>query len=73
MKYELRRLRVLADCGEKVTESLRVIVQQRTLLELQMRKEHLLGATHRKLFPPEMPEGDYEIEFVGGKPRGKTQ
>jgi hypothetical protein len=72
LEYQFARLRVLASAGEKVGEELRVLVAQRNLLELQMRAEHRLGATHKRLFPPEMPEGEYEVEFVGGKPRGKT-
>src|SRR5271169_464627 len=37
--YEFARLRALAECGEKVGEQLRVLVAERNLLELLMRKE----------------------------------
>jgi hypothetical protein len=69
LKYELERLQVLAQCGDDVTEALRVIKARQSLLELQMRGEHLLGATHSRLMPARKPEGDFVVEFEGGRPR----
>jgi hypothetical protein len=70
LEYQLGRLRALAEAGERVDQPLRVMVAQRNLLELQMRKEHLLGATHRKLFPQrEDLQEEYEVVFSGGSPR----
>src|ERR1700691_4662982 len=46
LEYQLGRLRALAEAGEKVDQALRVLVAQRNLLELQMRKQGFLGATH---------------------------
>lgn len=73
LEFHLSRLRALAEAGDRVSEALRVITAQRTLLELQMRAEHRLGATHSKLFPPSPPEGEFSVEFVNGKPRGRAQ
>jgi transposase-like protein len=72
LEFELRRLTVLGECGDKIGPAIQAVRERRNLLELAMRAEHRLGATHKRLFPPEMPEGEYEVEFVGGKPRGKT-
>jgi hypothetical protein len=70
LEHELSRLRVLALCGEKVGEALRVVVAQRALLELQIRKEGGLDAHHKKLIlNSRPPEGDYRVEFVNGKAR----
>ena len=44
LEFQLARLRALAEAGERVGEALRVVAQQRNLLELEMRAEHRLGA-----------------------------
>jgi hypothetical protein len=70
LEYELARLQVLAECGESVGGALRVIVAKRSLLELQLRKEGFLDATHRKLMmASRAPAGEFEVQFVGGRPK----
>jgi len=70
LEYELDRLRVLAECGESVGGALRVVTQQRSLLELQLRKAGHLDATHRKLLlNARPPSGDYQVVFERGRPR----
>src|SRR5271168_5025572 len=59
LKLELRRLQILAECGDNVLGPLTVLKQRQSLLELEMRKEHLLGATHKKLFPPPQDTNDH--------------
>lgn len=73
LEYQLGRLRALAEAGEKVDQALRVLVAQRNLLELQMRAEHLLGATHMKLFPAKTDlDEDMTVVFENGRPRTVT-
>jgi hypothetical protein len=68
LEFELSRLRVLALSGEKVGEALRVVIAQRNLLELEMRKEGGLDATHKKLIlNAHPPAGDVEVTFQGGR------
>lgn len=70
LKLELRRLQVLAECGEHVAEALSVVRERRQMLELEMRAQGRLDATHRKLLLKDRPlEGNYKVEFVNGKPR----
>jgi hypothetical protein len=67
---ELKRLQVLAECGEHVAEALSVVRERRQMLELEARMEGRLDATHRKLLLKDRPvEGNYRVEFVNGKPR----
>jgi hypothetical protein len=70
LEYEFARLRVLAESGEKIGEALRVLVAQRNLLELLLRKEGGLDAHHKKLIlNSQQPTGDYEVTFENGKMR----
>ena len=70
LEYEFARLRVLAESGEKVGEALRVLVAQRNLLELLLRKAGQLDSHHKKLIlNAQQPAGDYRVEFVNGRPR----
>jgi hypothetical protein len=68
LEFEFARLRALAEAGEKIDGSLRVLVAQRSLLELMLRREGLLDATHRALIPQPV-DGDYAVVFEGGRPR----
>jgi hypothetical protein len=68
LEYEFARLRALAECGERVGEALRVLVAQRNLLELMLRREGQLDATHRALVP-QPADGEFEVIFEGGRPR----
>jgi len=49
LKLELRRLQVLAECGENVGGALAVVRQRQSLLELEARMGGLLDATHKRL------------------------
>jgi hypothetical protein len=69
LEFEFARLRALAEAGEKIDGPLRVLVAQRNFLELMLRKEGALDATHRKLLPPQPMEGEFEVIFEGGRPR----
>ena len=69
LEFEFSRLKALAEAGEKIDGPLRVLVAQRSLLELMLRKEGALDATHRKLLPPQPMEGEYTVIFENGKPR----
>jgi hypothetical protein len=68
LKLELRRLQILAECGDNVSEALKVIRQRQSLLELEMRSEHKLGATHEKLMPRAKPAGNFKVTFRNGNP-----
>ena len=68
LSRELKRLQVLAECGIDTTKALMVVRQRQSLLELEARMEHLLGATHSKLMPKGKPAGDYKVRFVNGRP-----
>jgi hypothetical protein len=73
LEYQLGRLRALAESGERVDQAVRVLVAQRNLLELQMRKQGYLGATHMKLFPAKTDlDEDMEVIFENGRPRTVT-
>ena len=65
---DLRRLQLLAECGEDVGKAVAVVRQRQSLLELEARMGHLLGATHKKLLPATAIEGDYAVEFINGRP-----
>jgi hypothetical protein len=70
LNYELARLQVLAECGEKISGAIQAVRERRAALELAMRFEGRLDATHRRLLRATQPlEGDYKVEFVNGKPR----
>jgi hypothetical protein len=70
LKLELRRLQILAECGEPIGGAIRAITARRQVLELEARLDHKLGATHRKLFPAEHDlKEDFEVVFTGGSPR----
>lgn len=73
LKFELQRLQFLAMSGEKIGGAIQAIVARRNVLELEARMQHKLGAVHSKLFPATPPQGEYEIEFISGKPRAKAQ
>jgi hypothetical protein len=73
LEYELRRLTLLGECGMNVAGAIAGVRERRHLLELQMRKEHLLGATHNKLFPAKRDvDEDMEVIFENGSPRTVT-
>lgn len=73
LDYELRRLTVLGECGDKIGPAIQAVVARRGVLELTARVENLLGATHRKLFPAKMElDEDMEVIFENGSPRTVT-
>lgn len=73
LDYELRRLTVLGECGDKIGPAIQAVVARRGVVELTARIENLLGATHRKLFPAKVElDEDYEVVFVGGRPKTVT-
>jgi hypothetical protein len=68
LEYEFARLRVLAESGVKVGEALRVLIAQRNLFELLLRKEGGLDAHHKKLIlNAHPPAGDVEVTFQRGR------
>lgn len=69
LDFELRRLQVLGECGEKIGPAIQALVARRNLLELRMRSEGRLDSTHRKLIGARPLEGNYEVQFVNGRPR----
>jgi hypothetical protein len=70
LTYQLARLQALAECGVRISGAITAIREQRFALELQMRFEGRLDATHRRLLRTAQPlEGDYKVEFVNGKSR----
>lgn len=70
LKYELARLAVLGECGESVSQAVIALREKRQLLELQMRSEGELDATHRKLMLANRPAGgNFEVVFEGGRAR----
>jgi hypothetical protein len=70
LKFELHRLQILGECGEPIGGAIQALNARRAVVELQARLEGRLDATHRKLMLAARPlEGDYRVEFVGGKPR----
>jgi len=70
LDFELRRLQVLAECGEKIGPAIQAVTARRSLLELQMRSEGLLDATHRKLIMSNRPmDGEFKVIFENGKPK----
>lgn len=70
LEYRHECLLVLAHCGEKISEPLRVLQAERILLELEMRSAHLLES-HRPNIPPskDVIEHGFEITFEDGKPK----
>jgi hypothetical protein len=66
MEYELRRLQVLAECGEPIGAAIQALSARRSTLELKARLEGRLDATHRKLALASKPV-DYEVTFEGGR------
>jgi transposase-like protein len=69
LQYELARLAVLAECGEKIGAAVAALREKRAVYELQMRAAGVLSSTHRKLLPAQPMEGNYEVVFEGGRPR----
>jgi hypothetical protein len=70
LQFELRRLQVLAECGESIGGAVAALRERRAVLELSARLEGKMDATHRKLFlSARPPEGDYEVVFENGKSR----
>lgn len=73
LDYELARLQILGECGDKIGPAIQAVVARRGVLELTARVENLLGATHRKLFPAKMDlDEDMEVIFENGSPRTVT-
>jgi hypothetical protein len=71
LEYQAARLRALAEAGQNVSQALRVLTAQRGLLELEMRAQGRLDPSNRKkLLAAEPMDGDFRVEFVGG--RAKT-
>ena len=72
MDLELRRLMILAECGQSIGGAIQALTSRRAVLELKARLQGGLDATHRKLaLASRAPEGDFEVVFEGG--RAKTQ
>jgi len=70
LEYQFARLRILAESGEKVGEALRVLVGQRNLYELLLRKEGGLDAHHKKLIlNSRAPAGEFQVVFENGRPK----
>ena len=69
LKFELARLQALGEAGEVLPGAIAACRERRQLLELQMRSEGELDATHRKIMLNKAPMGDVEIVFEGGRPR----
>jgi hypothetical protein len=70
LKFELRRLQVLGECGESVTGAIAAVNARRQVLELEARLSGLLDAHHKKLIlNSQQPTGDYEVTFENGKMR----
>jgi len=69
LEYRHECLLVLAHCGEKISEPLRVLQAERILLELEMRSAHLLES-HRPIIPSkDTIEQGFEISFEDGRPK----
>jgi hypothetical protein len=70
IKFQLARLRCLAEAGENVTQPLKVLYAQRGMLELEMRAEGRLDPTNKKamLAAPAM-DSDLRVTFVNGRPK----
>lgn len=70
LEFELRRLQILGECGEKIGPAIQAVTARRNLLELEARMAGKLDATHQKLLRGSQPiEGDYEVVFENGRPR----
>jgi hypothetical protein len=69
LEYRHERLLARAACGEKIGEELRVLQAQRSLLELQMRSQHLVESHRPVLVNKEVIADGYEISFVDGRPK----
>jgi transposase-like protein len=70
MKYELRRLQVLGECGESIGGAIQALRERRAVVELEARLAGLTDSTHRKLLlASRPPEGDYKVIFENGRPR----
>jgi|HubBroStandDraft_1064217.scaffolds.fasta_scaffold417249_1 hypothetical protein len=73
LEYELHRLQVLGECGEKIGPAIQAATARRNLFELEARMGNLLGATHMKLFPAKTElDQDMEVIFENGRPRTVT-
>ena len=72
LEFECRRLQALAEAGEDIGRAINAVTARRQVLELEMRTTGKLDATHSKLMmATRAPEGDYEVEFVGGRAKTK--
>jgi hypothetical protein len=70
LEFELRRLTVLASCGEAIGGAIQALTARRALIELRARLEGKLDATHKKLaLASRAPEGEFEVVFENGRPR----
>ena len=68
LKYQLDRLRVLAETGEPIGVAIQAVTAKRMVLELEARLEGKLDATHKKLaLASRVPEGNFRVEFTNGK------
>jgi hypothetical protein len=66
MELELRRLTVLAECGQPIGGAIQALNARRSVLELRARLSGSLDATHKKLALAAKPV-DYEVTFENGK------
>jgi transposase-like protein len=70
LKYELRRLQFLAECGEPIGQAISAVTAQRNVLELEARLAGKLDATHRKLALNGQPiDKSYRVVFTDGVPK----
>lgn len=67
LRLELWRLQLLGEYGMPVANALAVVRERKSLLELEMRSEGKLDATHRKLMLNSKPAGEFEVRFKGGR------
>jgi hypothetical protein len=70
LNYELRRLQILAECGEEIGRAVQAVTARRQLIELQARLGGKLDATHKKLMLNSTPiEKSYRVVFEDGVPK----
>lgn len=69
LKFELRRLQILGECGESVGGAIAALNARRQVIELEARLEGKLDAHHKKLILNRPPESDFEVTFENGKMR----
>lgn len=69
LKYELCRLQILGECGEPIGGAIQAVRERRALLELELRLGDRLSARHAKMLPGQVPSGEFEVVFQGGRPK----